>query len=277
MADISSIQLAAASQLGNNNLLSSLGGQNIGSLLNSTGAIIPTVSGATTSIDPTTNSGPAIITGVSDTRVRLRAFKGQESQVYGTSGLLSVINPKNTGGTDGLLFPYTPQINVTQAVDYGETALVHSNQSVDHFIRAQATMISLTAKFTIQNQREGRYALAALHFLRVVSKMYFGDADKASGKAGLPPPVLIFSGYGDYMFDNLPVIVRSHTYSFDDSMDMVTVNAPGGIAKLPALFQVSIELKVQQTPNRMRTVFSLDSFRTGKLMQGTSSAKTGWI
>lgn len=225
-----------------------------------------------------------------DTRIRLRAMVGQETAVYGNTGILSIINPM-LGGTDGLIFPYTPTITISHATEYGTTALTHANEDIDHYIRTPSVTISLTAKFTVQNQREGRYALAALHFLRTISKMHFGQLDK---NRGLPPPVLIFSGYGEYMFNNLPVIVKSHTYSFDDHTDLVTVtpqsaslnfkdkNTPynydntGGMAKLPVLFSVQVELKVQQTPNRMRTVFNLEEFRTGKLMLDSKNGK-GWI
>lgn len=207
-----------------------------------------------------------------DTRVRLRAMEGQQDAVYGKDGILSIIHP-NRGGTNGLIFPYTPQISVTHATDYGTTALVHANEDIDHYIRTPSVTISLTAKFSIQNQREGRYALAALHFFRTVSKMHFGQQDV---NRGLPPPILIFEGYGDYMFNNLPVIVKSHTYSFDEHMDTVLVNADKGSARLPVMFSIQAELKVQQTPNRMRTVFNLEDYRTGKLLRDTASGK-GWL
>ena len=181
---------------------------------------------ATTNQTTSTGSGNqgTLISGDKDTRIRLRAMRGQESQVYGDSGILTILNPL-TGGTNGLIFPYTPTIQVTHQTDYSSTQLVHANEDIDHYVRTPSVKISLTAKFTIQNQREGRYALAALHFFRTMSKMYFGQADVDTGRAGLPPPVLVFSGYGDYMFDNLPVIVLSHSYSFDDHMDTVIVNA----------------------------------------------------
>jgi len=210
---------------------------------------------------PKNTISPTTKRDVVDNRVRLRAMSGQEDAIYG-NGILSIINP------NGLIFPYTPQISVNHSTDYGTTALVHTNEDIDHYIRTPSVTISLTAKFTIQNQREGRYALAALHFLRTVSKMHFGQNDENSG---LPPPILRFSGYGEYMFNDLPVIVKSHTYSFDDHTDTVLVSAINGNATLPVIFSIQIELKVQQTPYRMRTVFDLDKFRNGSLM------KQGWI
>jgi hypothetical protein len=219
-------------------------------------------------------NGPVV-----DTRVRLRAMRGQEDSVYGEpapNNILSILSHKDTSGTDGLLFPYSPQITVGQSVDYSQMNLTHSNSDIYAYRYTPSTSIEINAKFTVQNMREAQYSLAALHFLRSVSKMYFGQIDKDNGKAGLPPPVLMFSGYGNWMFDNLPVIVKNHSYTLDDHVDMVQFQIGGGTARLPSMFTISISLGIQQTPNRSRTVFSADKFRTGDLMR-ESAGKTGWI
>jgi hypothetical protein len=236
---------------------------------------------------------PVVINGTatndsdkSDTRIRLRAQRGAEGKlgepgIYGDPGDSSNIL-KILFDTDGLLFPYTPTIAVGQQVNYNDVDLVHSNGDIMTYKNTPSVTLNVTGKFTVQNQREGQYALAVLHFLRTVSKMYFGEIDKQSGKAGLPPPVLVFRGYGNYMFNNLPVIVKSHSYTFDENMDMIEIgigsdanNNPTGIALLPPMFQVTVDMVVQQTPSAMRKIFSLDSFRTGALLKANNS--TGWI
>lgn len=218
-----------------------------------------------------------------DTRVRLRAMIGQETQIYGPAGdsdnLLSIMHPSEEG-TNGLLFPYTPSITFGQTVNYKSLDLTHTNGGIDSYSGTPSVDIDVTGTFTVQNQREGQYALAVLHFLRTVSKMYFGEKDSKStnttkNRAGLPPPVLIFSGYGNYMFNNLPVILVSHSYSLDKEANMVSISTASGLAKLPTKFDVQMKLKVQQTPRAMRKDFSLDEFRTGKLMR--DSTNTGWI
>lgn len=207
-------------------------------------------------------------------------MRNQEDQVYGpnaSGNLLAMMHPvtTSTSGTDGLLFPYTPTIGVSQDVDYRDLGqMTHTIGDIMAYNHTPSVKLSVTADFTVQNQREGRYALAALHFLRTVSKMYFGE--NSGNNAGLPPPVLIFTGYGDFMFNNLPVIVRSHSYSLDKSMNMVNIQTAGGTASLPAMFSVSIELQVQQTPTAMRSVFDLDSFRTGELLLNRTG-DSGWI
>lgn len=174
----------------------------------------------------------------------------------------------------GILFPYTPSISYNQTVSYQDLQLVHSNTDYPAYTRTPSVTISITGKFTVQSQQEGLYALGCLHFLRVASKSYFGEADAKDGKAGLPPPILVLAGYGSYMFNQLRVVVKSHSYTLDDSADGVVIKSSGGVARLPAMFSLTCELMVVQTPQRMRKQFSFDKFASGALMQSTN---VGWI
>jgi len=205
-----------------------------------------------------------------DFRIRLSPFANSATQVYGASSSSNILSPLYV--TNGLMFPYTPQITVTQDVTYQDLALTHTNSDFLAYTRTPSVNISISGKFTVQTQAEGIYALACIHFLRTVSKMYFGETDAAAGKAGLPPPILLLNGYGTYMFNNLRVVLKSHTYTYNEQMDTVLVSTAGGTAKLPALFDLAVTLVVQQTPRAQKKDFSLDAFRTGALM-----LKGGWI
>lgn len=211
-----------------------------------------------------------------DTRIRLRCLRGEaiQNQVYGpreANNIMSILHE-----TDGMLFPYTPTVNVGQTTNYQNMSLIHTNGEIHSYSNTPSVTINVTGVFTVQNQREGRYLLACLHLLRTVSKMYFGEKDKAKGMAGMPPPIMVFTGYGNYMFNDLPVIVRGHSYTLDDSADTVVINTAGGVARLPSKMTITIDLVVQQTPQRQRKEFSLDEFRTGQLMRGNGN-RTGWI
>lgn len=205
----------------------------------------------------------------SDTRIRLKSQPQSKVAVYGAqgAGIMSILHE-----TDGMIFPYTPQINFTQDVDYKSQDMSQSNTDYYTYTRTPSVTLSVSGKFTIQNQREGIYALACIHFLRTCSKMYFGEAAAKSYMAGLPPPVLIFNGYGSYMFNNLKVILKNHSFNYDENMDTILVTSAGGTARLPAMFTLSINLIVQQTPTAMRKQFDLNKFRSGELMK-----QGGWI
>ena len=57
----------------------------------------------------------------------------------------------------------------------------------------------------------------------LVSKMHFGETSASPGK---PPPVLRFYAYGDLMFKNVPVTIRSFSYDLPNEVDYVDVEIP---------------------------------------------------
>jgi hypothetical protein len=162
-----------------------------------------------------------------DRKVSLRPKPGGAARVYG-SGLLTPI--KNT---DGLVWPYTPSITYNQPVNYQTMTTVHANQDFHVYGNTPAVSLQVAGDFTVQNQLEGWYAHAALHFFRTVTKMNFGDSDP---NAGTPPPVLLFNAYGPFVFNDVPVIVKDFTVEFPDSVDYVEVKINGmGKTTTPAV------------------------------------------
>ncbi len=226
-----------------------------------------------------------------DHRVRISAFTGQEDEVYGPSDTSNLMFPLRVTG--GLMFPYTPSISVAQDTAYTVSDLEHSNFDILSYQKSSSVKLSVSAKFTAQNQREAEYMIAVIHFLRTVSKTYFGKSDSSAfkeiaddtdtttvkkvredGKAGLPPPVLTFSGYGEMMFNHIKVVVNNYSFTFDENMDMMPVILRNGtVVYLPPVLQISIGLGVQTNPDEMRENFSLASFKTGELLKD----KRGWF
>lgn len=219
-----------------------------------------------------------------DLRVRLRAQPKQLKQVYGAQGATNILSPLYD--TNGMMFPFTPTIDWAQQVEYTATSLTHSNQDYYSYKNTPSTKINVTGDFVIQNQQEGEYMLAVIHFLRTVSKMYFGkqsfthpnagagNEDAPPSLAGMPPPVLLFSGYGNFMFNDLPVIVQDHRYALKPDVHYLDIAVAGGIARLPSTLTVSVSLVVQNPPKKHRDEFDLDKFRTGELMKNKNK---GWI
>lgn len=226
-------------------------------------------------------------------RVRLRAktgtVSGGLSSVYGT-GIMNVLNIAGNG-TNGIVFPYQPSITYQQDVEYSKMEVVHANQDFKMYSKTPALSLSVEGDFSVQNQSEGIYALACIHFLRTVTKMNFGSNDTL---AGTPPPVLLFDAYGMYMFNALPVIVTQFAISLPKDVDYVPINCDTlgkvpalnistaisninntslstdpntGYAWLPAIFTISVQLTVQNTPQRLRA-FNLNEFRNGSLLKG---------
>lgn len=235
----------------------------------------PTTAPAPVSEPPDAAGPEIVVTGQrqrkEDRRVRLKPFPNARQTVLGDDSPENILSPLIV--TNGLVFPYTPTIQFSQDVDWKNADLTHTNYDVASYARTPAVTMSVTGKFTVQTHAEGRYLLAALHFLRVVSKMYFGKAHAQTDMAGVPPPVLLFSGYGPYMFNSVRVVVKNHSYTIDDTVNLVSVNTgTGDVIELPSLLTLSMTLQVVQTPRAQKDDFNLDLFRTGALMKGG-----GWL
>jgi hypothetical protein len=201
-----------------------------------------------------------------DLRVRLRPMNFDQVLGVGSEedNILAILKD-----TNGLLFPYTPSIDWNQSVEYTTTSLTHTNQDYQIYKNTPSSIINITGRFTVQNAREAQYMMAVFHFLRVVSKMHFG---RQSEQPGMPPPVLLLSGYGDYMFNDLPVIVKNHSYNLPEDGHTVPITIAGSTVRVPVLATITISLVVQNTPKRLRDEFNLEEFRTGRLMKDG-----GWI
>lgn len=230
-------------------------------------------------------------------RVRLRPKSQAFDQTIG-DGLMTPL-----ARTGGMVWPYQPTINYQQDVTYTPMELVHANQDFLSYTRTPALRLSVDGQFTVQNQKEGAYALACLHFLRTVTKMYFGGGagSNAERLQGTPPPVLLFDAYGQFMFNALPVVVTQFAVTLPNDVDYVPVevgqgedyvsagaaqqfatwsrlNQPNlqggpdtGYAWLPSMFNISVQITVQNTPRRLRQ-FDLDRFRNGSLLRNG-----GWV
>lgn len=216
-----------------------------------------------------------------DNRIRLSALAGKAVDIYGPNDKsANILAPLHTTG--GLMFPYTPSIRVSGDTDWTPHQLTHTNYDIYSYQRTPSATITLSGKFTVQNQREGEYALACIHFLRTVGKMYYGEQDSAdydpkattqsTSKAGLPPPVLRLRGYGAYMFKDLKCVLKSYDYSYEENMDTVTIQTVNGDVVLPALFTLNVNVLLQQNSTSLRRDFKLDDFRTGALL-----SKGGWF
>lgn len=123
----------------------------------------------------------------------------------------------------GLIFPYTPTVSISHQVNYDRTDVTHSNVAISHYRNTPPPTYSLDAVFTADNRENALHMLSAIWFLRAVTKCDFGEQANIDGNvAGMPPPVLYLNGYNQVM-DNIPVIVKSFSYSLPNDKDYVAL------------------------------------------------------
>lgn len=134
-----------------------------------------------------------------DWRVRLTI----PDNFFASSPVLAPLQRAN-----GLVFPYTPTINISHQASYDDVAITHQNFQFLAYQNSKLDRITIQAPFHIEDTVQAQYWIAAVHFLRSATKMYTGDTGEFQGS---PPPILALNGYGDYVFKNVPCVVTSFT------------------------------------------------------------------
>lgn len=202
--------------------------------------------------------------------------------------------------TQGLVFPYTPQIQIVHSASYSDMSPIHNNYPFLSYENSKVDAITIQAPFYVEDSVEAAYWVAAMHFLKSATKMMFGsDAD-----AGAPPPILKLNGYGDYVFKDLPVVVKSFTMDLPNDSDYISTGlaAQGGstartaariasavtgvnfgsgvvaqgIAWAPVKSTIQITVVPLYTRQQVRN-FSLEKFVKGDYVIGSTGNKTGFI
>ena len=179
---------------------------------------------------------------------------------------------------NGVIFPYTPEINVTHLAQYSMLRFTHSNYAQAAYENSEISTIQISGEFTAQNKKEADYVLASIYFFRSVTKMFFGQ-DTSNVKAGNPPPLVYLNGYGKNIFKNVPCVVTQfqhtmpsevdyiETSSFGQSSDdgFLTVESTGTTTRIPTLSKLSIMLQPVYSKLSV-SEFNLEEFSQGRLI-----------
>lgn len=193
--------------------------------------------------------------------------KRDVSGIFGTG---AIMEPLRTGSTmemgHRVLFPYTPTIQISGNADYEDYSFTHTNYKYNAYSSSSISEIVITGDFTAQTDRESRYMLAVLHFLRTNTKGETGTKAATAGKAGTPPPVLKFNYLGEFQFKNVPVIIKNFTYTLQPDVDYVSVEVDGLTTSVPTYMSLTVTLDTYYNPKKLRDEFSLDDFKNGKLL-----------
>ena len=157
-----------------------------------------------------------------DLRVKIRVPSEyyQSSFTQGLNGELSNLT--------GIIFPYTPTISYEHKAEYNSQSPIHSNFAVYFYKNSSVSPISISGKFTVQNEKDAGVYLATVHMLRSLMKMRSGGT-RMDPSSGSPPPVCRLDAYGDFMLSNVPVVISSYRVELPDNVDYYTIGKKGGI------------------------------------------------
>jgi len=175
-----------------------------------------------TTLDTANDSSVQLAQKVNEVDWRARLMMSADTKRYYVdekSTELNILKP--VLDTGGIVFPYTPSLDIQYRAMYTDKQLPHSNFTAHFYNGSTPGEISLTTVFTAQDDYEARYVLASLHFLRTVTKMFYGQ----DSNAGTPPPVLFLSAFGEYQYNNTPVLIRDVNLRSPDDVDYIQVNS----------------------------------------------------
>lgn len=150
-----------------------------------------------------------------DWRVKLR-LAPQATYLYkDPNAATGILQPLAV--TDGIIFPYTPSIDTQYKANYSQYDLTHSNYRGYFYQNSYVDAVNLKCTFTAQSTAEANYLLATIHFLRSVTKMFYGQ----DAQRGSPPPLVYLSGLGEYQFNEHPCLVSAFNYNLPADVDYV--------------------------------------------------------
>lgn len=167
---------------------------------------------------------------------------------------------------NSMVYPTTPQITVAHSASYNSLSPTHSNYPFLQYQHSAVEDITITGEFPVENETDGRYWIAAVHFLRTITKMYYGS----SPNLGAPPPVVKLNGYGDFIFNEVPCVVKLFTLDLRNDVDYIKVPVNGGFSDnssstysyVPVLSNLNVTLQPIYSRDETSN-FNLDEFAQG--------------
>jgi hypothetical protein len=224
-----------------------------------------------------------------------------------TPGILSPLK-----ATNGVIFPYTPNISVTYAANYEPGDLAHSNYKNYTYRNSSVENISITGEFTAQDTTEANYLLSVIHFFRSATKMFYGK--DVGPIRGIPPPLCYLNGHGDYAFNKHAVVITSFTLIYPPDVDYIIARpppntsntipgttgdsrlinnrlAPGGLTKqpqwatdsttelgtrIPTRMQIQLQCLPIVSRKNVSNNFSLEKYASGELLLGNKNISGGF-
>ena len=160
--------------------------------------------------------------------------------------------------TSGLVFPYTPTIYITHSAGYNQIQPIHSNYPFYAYQNSRVEQFSIVGDFYVENALEARYWVAAIHYLRSVTKMAYGQ----TSNSGSPPPVVRLNGHGDFVFKNVPVVVNSFAVELGQDIDYIKCDIGEGASWVPTRSNIQVTVAPIYSRRAVES-FSLDRFVNG--------------
>lgn len=161
--------------------------------------------------------------------------------------------------TNGVVWPYTPNITVSTKANYSEIDPVHNNQKFYGYKNSQVDDITIVGEFSCETETDAEYWIEATTFFRTATKMFFGSGDNV----GNPPVICNLSGFGSRVFNNVPVIIKSFSVTLPSDVNYIKCNKGGKSTWVPIVSEISVTVAPIYNRSRLRQ-FDLKQFANGQ-------------
>jgi hypothetical protein len=161
---------------------------------------------------------------------------------------------------------------------------MHSNFAINFYQRSSVGPISITGKFSVENEADAGAYISTVHLLKSLTRMRSGGASNAGAgrggntfsdsDSGAPPPVCRLDAHGEMGLNNVPVVISSYRIEMPDNVDYFTLPATSnyGATSVPTVSTIAITCLPMYSRNEMQR-FSV----TGYLTDSNWYKKQGFI
>ena len=213
-----------------------------------------------------------------DWRVRLQVPDGPLTKFFDFNN-----NPlmQPLAASQGIFWPLTPAVVIQHSANYNAMDQVHSNYPHQAYQNSQVDSMNIIGEYPVQNAEDAKHWVATVNFLRTATKMFFGNEQGIEGLKGNPPPIMHLFGYGDHMFNKVPVIINTFNVELRPGIDYISTKQndvygqrPGNIDVLnqdgasqtwaPTLSNISVLVTPIYSRDSVKN-FSMKRFVNGEL------------
>ena len=178
-----------------------------------------------------------------DWRVRLKVPEGKLQEFFDFRNN-PILQP--LAASQGIFWPLTPAVVIQHSANYNAMDQVHSNYPHQAYQNSQVDSMNIIGEFPVQNSEDAKHWVATVNFLRTVTKMFFG-ADDGNGLKGNPPPILHMFGYGDHMFNKVPVVINTFNVELRPGIDYISTKQSDVYSERPVNIDVLNQDGASQT------------------------------
>jgi len=213
-----------------------------------------------------------------DWRVRLQVPEGPLTQFFDLANN-PILQPLQA--SSGIFWPLTPAVVIQHSANYNAMDQVHSNYPHQAYQNSQVDSMNIIGEFPVQNSDDAKHWVATINFLRTATKMFFGKEDGLNGLKGNPPPIMHLYGYGDHMFNRVPVVINTFNVELRPGIDYISTKqndtnsvTPGNVTQLvqtgesqtwaPTLSNISVLVTPIYSRDSIKN-FSMKKFVNGEL------------